>query len=64
MREHIDGPPKSLNILKVPAAQVPPERPGPVPAAGMSLQRQQDLYRNVRQYVREACQDTTCPPPS
>lgn len=48
-----------LQIVK--GDTVPQGLPDIIPAAGLSVARQQYLHANVRKYLRECNKDTTCP---
>ena len=63
MTERVDSAPVELSLLRVPVDQVPAARPNIMPAAGMSAERQHALYTRIRPFVREDCQDITCPRP-
>ena len=64
MRERIDGAPEERQLLRVPLDELPLTRPDVLPAGGMSIERQQTLYTSIRPFVREDCQDITCPRPT
>jgi hypothetical protein len=63
MQETLESTPVEFNLLKVAPTQVPSVRPDTVQPAGLSFERQQELYTRVRPYVREQFQDVTCPAP-
>ena len=57
-----DAPEVEIPVLR-PRARFPDGMPPVIPAAGLSGQRQQYLYKSVRPFVRKQYQDVTCPPP-
>lgn len=63
-KERTGGAEEEHSILKTEGNIPPGERPPVVQPAGMSHERQKYLYNNVRQYVRPAFQDRTCPAPT
>jgi len=57
-----DAPEVEILVLR-PLAMFADGMPPVIPAAGLSGQRQQYLYRSVRPFVRKQYQDVTCPLP-
>ena len=65
VRKESGGDGERIMLLKDPSYRFESDlRPEPVPAAGLSVERQKYLYKHVRPHVREMYRDVTCPPPS
>lgn len=60
VRTSSDSEEIEVQVLR-PRAQFPASLPPVLPAGGLSRQRQEYLYKNVRPYVRPSFQDITCP---
>ena len=62
MSETVDGPKTSVRLLKsgVSAADVT-GMPEEIPCAGLSKERTEYLYSNIRQYVRDPYKDSVAP---
>ena len=64
VKETVDGPEQEVSILTTSkAAVLSAGLPDILPAAGLSLQRQQYLFKQVRPHVPAAYQDVLCPAP-
>ncbi|GFN93895.1 hypothetical protein PoB_002040100 [Plakobranchus ocellatus] len=63
VKEHCNAPETTQSLLKapVPASDV---LPSIVPSPGLSLKRQQYLFKEIRQFVAPHCQDTVAPQPN
>lgn len=65
LKERIDGEEKPMSIRKRGATPFDAtELPEEIIPPGLTLERQQYLYRNVRPYVRPAHQEELCPTPA
>ena len=53
---------QEFDIL-LPGAEFPNGQPLVIPPPGLSLQRQQYLYKNIREFVDEPYKDQVCPKP-
>ena len=64
-RKSSDGEPEMFMLLKdgrsFDVANI--QRPIPIPAAGLSIERQNYRFKHVRKHVREVHRDVTCPAP-
>ena len=63
VREKLDSPVEEHQLLKVPPEDVPSTRPAILTPQGLSAERQQELFRHIRPYVRDPYKDVTCPAP-
>lgn len=58
-----DGAEQPFVLFRGSSGCVPQNEPVPIPPPGLDGQRQEYLYRHIREFVEDECKDTLCPQP-